>query len=56
MKGKFDVYLVQPFGKELIFAIVAWSTVRDSLVLTDELKFTIAESIILSNKNSDQNF
>ena len=30
MKGKFDVYLLWPMGKKLIFAILAWSTVPDS--------------------------
>ena len=28
--GKFDVYLLLPFGKMLIFATVPLSTVRDS--------------------------
>ena len=27
-KGKFDIYLLCPFRKNLTFAIVAWSTVR----------------------------
>ena len=32
MKGKFDAYLLRPFGKMLIFAIEAQSTVHDSTV------------------------
>ena len=33
MKGKFDVYLLWPFEKKLIFTIVAWFTVCDSTVI-----------------------
>ena len=32
MKGKFPVYLPWPFEKKKIFAIVVWSTGRDSTV------------------------
>ena len=32
MKGKFNVYLTLTFGKKLIFPIVAWFTVRGSMV------------------------
>ena len=30
MKGKFNVYLLLPFGEKLIFSIEARSTIRDS--------------------------
>ena len=39
MKGKFNAYLLWPFGEKLIFATVALFTVIDSMALEFKLEY-----------------
>ena len=60
MKGKFGVYLLQPFGIKLIFSIVAQSTVHDSLVVPiqngldpPKMNWTLPKQLVLDQNDLD---